>query len=391
MGIAGGNLGGAGLFSRQKTAIAVRMLAFFILVVLACTGCGQARLSDSTPTPEPLVPTPPTKTLESKEVTALSSPTADASSLPEIHNVERERFGVGVASGSISDYPVDRLGIGWYLNWQVEVDPAHPDGAAFWQMVRVSEEGYRPDETTIQSAALANPGSIWLIGNEPDVTWQDNTTPKRYAELYHELYYLLKTADPSCRVAIGGVSQPTPLRLSYLDRILEAYQARYGEPIPVDVWNVHGFVLREEVDSWGVRIPPGIEADTGVLYEIEDHDDIGAFQGQILAFRRWMAERGYRDRPLVVSEYGILMPSDYGFEEERVQAFMEASFDYFLTATDDAVGYPADGNRLVQWWCWYSLADTVYSTGNLFDPTTKTLTYLGDAFARYSLQGSGSP
>ncbi|HID61966.1 MAG TPA: hypothetical protein EYP49_04405 [Anaerolineae bacterium] len=155
-------------------------------------------------------------------------------------------------------------------------------------------------------------------------------------------------------------------------------------PVPeMDVWNVHNFLLREERDSWGVGIPPGLDATAGVLYEIEDHDDLEAFQSQILAFRRWMAERGQRDRPLVVSEYGIVMPPDYGFDQARVQAFLHATFDYFLTATDDALGYPQDGNRLVQWWAWYSLADTVYPTGNLFDPETKTVTPLGAAFARY--------
>jgi len=331
------------------------------------------------------VPTPTAKRPQGEaDPGALPTSTAGTpEALPAIPPQGRERFGVGVPISPITDYTVERLGIGWYLNWRVEVNPPRPGGVAFWQMIRLSEEGYRPDAATIRAAASANPGSVWLIGNEPDVVWQDDTTPQRYAKLYHELYHLLKSADPTCRVAIGGVAQPTPLRLAYLDRVLSAYQTRYGEPMPVDVWNVHNFLLREERDSWGVGIPPGLDATAGVLYEIEDHDDLEAFQSQILAFRRWMAERGQRDRPLVVSEYGIVMPPDYGFDEARVQAFLHATFDYFLTATDDALGYPQDGNRLVQWWAWYSLADTVYPTGNLFDPETKTVTPLGAAFARY--------
>jgi hypothetical protein len=288
--------------------------------------------------------------------------------------------------GSITDYPVGQLGIGWYLNWGVRTNPARPGGAAFWQMVRVWEGGYRPDGSTIAAAAAANPGSFWIIGNEPDVRWQDNTTPERYADLYHELYHLLKGTDPTCQVVIGGVSQPTPLRLAYLERILSTYEARYGQPMPVDVWNVHAFILREERDSWGVDIPPGMGANTGTLYEIDDHDDLSIFAAHIHTFRRWMADREQRDKPLVVTEYGILMPSDYGFGTAEVQAFMEGSFDFFLTATDGAVGYPRDGNRLVQWWCWYSLAapEDYYPTGNLFDPATKALTPLGTAFAAYS-------
>jgi hypothetical protein len=296
--------------------------------------------------------------------------------------------GVPVEGGSIADYPVQGLGIGWYLNWGVEVSPTRPGGLAFWQMVRVSGSqargaGYRPDAGTIQAAAAANPGSTWLIGNEPDVAWQDNTTPERYAELYHELYQLIKSIDPTCQIAIAGISQPTPLRLAYLEQVLDAYRDRYGQPMPVDVWNVHGFVLREERDSWGVGIPPGSDATAGVLYEIEDHGDLEAFQNQIVAFRRWMAEHGQRDRPLVLSEFGILMPADYGFGPVQVQAYLYATLDYLSTATDEQIGYPQDGHRLVQWWAWYSLADTVYPTSSLFDPETKALTDLGRAFTVY--------
>jgi hypothetical protein len=280
---------------------------------------------------------------------------------------------------------VEKLGIGWYLNWGVRMEPPRPAGADFWQMVRVSEQDYRPDAETIRAVASANPGSFWLIGNEPDVPWQDNATPERYAVHYHDLYGLLKSADPTCQVAIGGVSQPTPLRLAYLERVLSTYESRYGEPMPVDVWNVHNFILREERDSWGVGIPPGMDADSGMLYEIEDHDDATIFREQLVVFRRWMSEHGERDKPLVISEYGILMPEDYGFDQERVQRFMEVTFDTFLTARNEVIGYPEDGDRLVQWWCWYSLAapEDYYPTGNLFDPETKALTALGAAFARY--------
>ena len=47
-------------------------------------------------------------------------------------------------------------------------------------------------------------------------------------------------------MAIGGVSQVTPLRLDYLERVLAAYEKQYGQPMPVDVWNVHTFILREQ-------------------------------------------------------------------------------------------------------------------------------------------------
>lgn len=165
--------------------------------------------------------------------------------------------------------------------------------------------------------------------------------------------------------------------------ILEAYQRLYDQKMPVDAWNIHAFILREERDSWGIDIPPGISDDMGVLYEIKDHDDLEICKRQIVDFRRWMEERDERHKPLIVSEYGILMPEDYGFPHETVRDFMYETFDYFLTAIDDTLGCPADGNRLVQRWAWYSLSDTRYPTGNLFDPKTKEITALDIDYKNY--------
>jgi len=86
---------------------------------------------------------------------------------------------------------------------------------------------------------------------------------------------------------------------------------------------------------------------------------------------------------LIVSEYGIVMPPDYGFGPERVIRFLHGTFDFFLSASDPELGYPPDGNRLVQRWCWYSLADTGYPAGNLLDPQTGQMTEVGQAWREY--------
>jgi hypothetical protein len=119
------------------------------------------------------------------------------------------------------------------------------------------------------------------------------------------------------------------------------------------------------------------------LREVDDNDSLDIFRDQIWAFRRWMRDRGQRDKPLIVSEYGIAMPEDYGFGPERVMRFLYGTFDFFLSASDPSLGYSADGNRLVQRWCWYSLADTEYPTGNLFDPHTRRITPVGQAWVDY--------
>ncbi len=299
----------------------------------------------------------------------------------------RARFGVGVPgyplSSSVS-LPAEQLGIGWYVNWNTSASPARPGGVEFAQMIRVKHGMLNPPLSTIADIARSVPGSLWLVGNEPDrATWQDDATPVQYAAAYHQAHEAIKQADPTALVAIAGVIQPTPLRLRYLDAVLAAYQQLYGEVMPVDVWNVHNFILREERGSWGAEIPPGLSEDQGVLYDVDDNDNLEIFKSQILSFRRWMKDRGQRDKPLIVSEYGIVMPPDYGFGPERVIRFLHGTFDFFLSASDPELGYPPDGNRLVQRWCWYSLADTGYPAGNLLDPQTGQMTEVGQAWREY--------
>jgi hypothetical protein len=189
-------------------------------------------------------------------------------------------------------------------------------------------------------------------------------------------------------VAIGGVVQPTPIRLQYLDLILDAYQDQYGEPMPVDVWNVHNYVLREGVTGWGCGVPPGTDPSLAIDYDIQDHDRLDYWTGHLVATRQWMRDRGYRDRPLVVTEFGILMPEFYGYDHPRVRAFMLATFDWLTTATDPDTGYPADGDRLVQAWAWFSLSGSTFETwpvwSHLFDPDTLSITDLGREFGAYT-------
>lgn len=376
----------------------VAMLAAAWLVDGAGSATARPTPLRPRPTAEPLVPTPlpafrapATPEPTSAEGQAGASPIVAPVPIPEgtsdtafpFGGSARDRVGLGFATGLINDYEWGAGAPGWWLNWRVQPDPPAVSGSRFAQMVRFNRDKFRPDEEALAAAAAANPGALWLMGNEPDVAWQDDATPEQYAATYGRLYQVIKAADPTALVAIAGVSQPTPLRLAYLDRVLAAYQQQFGTEMPVDVWNVHAFVLREERDSWGVGIPPGMAEDTGILHEIDDHADMTIFRQQIVDFRRWMAERGFRDKPLVVSEYGILMPESYGFSPDAVAGFMADTFDFFLTAADAELGYPPDDNRLVQAFCWYSNSDTVYPTPSLFDPQTGVITPVGEMFTAY--------
>lgn len=364
----------------------------------------------------------------------LAAPRADAT--PPSHSIwlpliakaptSSYRLGFGLTSGSLSQYPeAASLKAGWYVDWNVRIKPQRPNNMEYVQMVRLHQTltcplfsadawnrascpyavphsySFSPSADTIVQAAKANPGSLWLIGNEMDRRdWpgggQDEMLPELYATAYHELYTLIKGVDPKAQIAIGGVIQATPLRLEYLTKAWNAYQQRYGSPMPVDVWNVHNFILKEDINDYGASIPPGSTAQTGVLYPTEvggdnTHVSMTIFDQQIRAFRAWMKDRGQQNKPLIVSEYGVLYQHITAADTpEEVQDFMLKTFDYFLNTRDCNLGYPADGCRLVQRWAWYSFNDdgTLFGFnphGNFFNPKTYQITSTGVRFREYSL------
>lgn len=298
----------------------------------------------------------------------------------------RQRYGYVALSADWSQaFAIDTLNAGWYVNPSNHT-PA-PQGMDQTLVIR-TPSGYTLDRAVLGALVDANPGATWLIGSEPDCIWQDDVWPEEYAHIYHDLYIFIKNRDQMSQVAAGGIVQPTPLRLQYLDRVLAAYEAGYGRPLPADLWHIHNAILNEERGSWGADIPPGIEADQGVIRSVDDNDNLWIFQSQVRAFRQWMTDRGYGGYPLVITEYGVLMPDDYGFDVARVNRYMGDTFSYLAAATDPVLGAPWDGGRLVQRWTWFSLDVGPWDpftgegfNGNLFDPDTTAITAHGQHFA----------
>lgn len=323
-----------------------------------------------------------------------------------------DRFGVNVIRDygkAARDYDILQTRAGWYLDYATTGPTKQP--VSYVRVFRISDLLASDWRSFVEQAVTANRGTLWFIGNETDRYSQDGMPADEYARIYHRTYTYIKELDPTAMVGNAAIIQATPVRLRYLDAFVSAYRGFYGNRPPVDYWNIHNFILREELGTFGASIPPGLEAFAaeGRLYEVWQHGDIEIFKSHIVAFRQWMATNGYRDVPLTVSEYGILMPPDYvavepppgplppdiqKFDYPYVRDFMLASFDFFLDATDPATGYPQDGNRLVQSWAWFSLNDRVIDTslpfelwrgsnGNLLDHDSGALTPLGQDFANY--------
>ena len=310
------------------------------------------------------------------------------------------RFGVGERHHPVISYSVASLNVGWYMDWKTQTSPVRPGGAEYVQMLHVNSSSYSPSGSTLAARIAANPGALWLIGNEPDCIYQDDVLPQDYAQAYHDAYRFIKENDPTAKVSVGGIVQPTPIRMQYLDIVLDTYASLYSAPLPTDAWNIHTYILREASCAaypgacWGAEIPPGINATEGMLYALDDTDDLDIFRQRIVQFRQWMRDRGYRDTPLLISEYGTLLPyyepeslfydsEGNPFDEERARDYMYGTFDFLLTASDQNLGYLADENRLVQRWLWYSLDDIQYG-GALFDRFTHGMMQLGTDFGAYT-------
>ena len=339
-----------------------------------------------------------TEALEERQVTAYSVfanyTAASTRASDGTINYPNCRFGAGERYNPVMSYNVSSLNLGWYVDWRTQIAPPHPGGAEYVQLLHVNGTSYSPSGSTLADRIAANPGSLWLIGNEPDCIHQDSVLPQDYAQAYHDAYTFIKEHDRMAKVAAGNIVQPTPLRMQYLDVVLDTYASLYGEPLPTDAWSIHTYILREERadPGYGCGVPPGLDVDAGELYNWWESDRLDIFQARILEFRHWMNQRGYRNLPLYITEYGSLMPYNGDpyvhdgdvFDEVRAAYFMTSTFDYLLSATDPDVGYPADENRLVQRWLWYSLDDNVNYGGALFDQYTQNPTMLGTVFGAYT-------
>jgi len=315
----------------------------------------------------------------------------------------RQRFGVNVISayggvptfpGRITDYAgVEDLGFGWYSDWTVSRHAVLLPGMEFAQLVPT--RGWPPNWSAVREAVVANPGALWIIGNEPETRGQGELTPAQYAQIYHDAYHFIKELDGEAQVAIGGVVMPSPLRLRWLELCMDYYQSTYSETMPVDVWNIHVQILQEKrdpPDNWGCGVPFGLDVAEGRRYTIVDCASVDIFKQLIQEFCTWLVEHNERQKPLIISEFGVLMPSWYVGGDEVVLQFMEGTFSYLLYARDPQLGYAADEGRLVQRWMWFSLNYPPLNPltgeddfgGALYDwQRPDTLTPLGQRYREY--------
>lgn len=343
------------------------------------------------------------------------------------------RYGVASWNSAHNSF-ISELGAGWVQSFGLN-NPGVPSGVEFVATIRLNQlrdqDGKRLNEYELAHTELtdsglgalvdANPGRLWLVGNEVDRFFhQDDIMPQLYAEAYHDVYWFIKDRDPTAQVAISGLVQVTPGRLQYLDIVLDTYLEKYGTPMPVDVWNMHIYILPERrrtstppyYEHSSAAIALGTDPELAIwesdgtpaqcpqedVYCFAEHDDINIFIQQVRNMRQWMKERGQRNKPLIMTEFSLLYPytidsggscflqDEFGncFTPQRTSDFMTAVFNYLESATDPNIGYPLDNNRLVQQWLWYAMNDGLDGTPNkLVNDSATALTLMGTTYKNY--------
>jgi hypothetical protein len=379
------------------------------------------------------------------------------------------RYGVGyVPSYSKSLEWIPTLGAGWYINFSVYSAGQNVRSASFAPVIRVRQDQnangrlptykvtpplaftYRDANGNLQqglgSLISRNRGHYWLVGNEVDVNnqLQDNTMPDVYARAYHDVYDYIKKVDPTAKVAVAGLSMMTPGRLQYLTIVWDTYRALYGQDMPVDIWNMHLYILEERLpgnpnDYGDGKIALGTDPAIAKLSSVgnaalcpapgspdvpasdprpdvhcrAEHDRVTIFREQVYAMRQWMKARGQQNKPLIISEFGLLYPyifkdgawfllDEHGkpFDPPRVTKYLQETMTFLETAIDPNLGYPADGNRLVQQWLWYSVVTDVNASGgssnlistnfaNFAPGDPAALTTMGQAFRQKAAASLG--
>jgi len=124
-------------------------------------------------------------------------------------------------------------------------------------------------DQSVQSFASANPGRLYIVGDEPD---QWCMAPDNYAEIYHAFIAEVRRVDPTARVSPAGFAEPNdrccpePVdeacrvrmhSISYADQFYNAYVQRYGIAPPVEEWRFHDFGVgfaAGDLNGWWARV-----------------------------------------------------------------------------------------------------------------------------------------
>ncbi len=244
-------------------------------------------------------------------------------------------FGAALGYGLGGARELDAVGAVWYLDYGYRGKslPDHP---------RLFLVNTGADLRPVVEAAQRERGEWWQFGNEPNDPNQDAVSPSEYARRYHDFYFALKRADPTALIVSAGIADAD---WGWAEAFREAYRTQFGRYPRVDGWNIHNYLLGGCASAL----------------------DVSAFQKRILAFRRWMEHIGDVDKPLFLTEYGILygngccgchlIPPEAGTE------YMRATTRWLMES------------GTVQAWAWFAVQSGGRFNGDLVSPDGELTPY----------------
>lgn len=207
------------------------------------------------------------------------------------------------------------------------------------------------DERALSRVLREHPGSWWILGNEPNDPLQDDLSPSAYAAFYHRVSTWARRVDVTCRLMPAGIANAD---WRWAEAFRNSYRLQYGRYPTVSAWNVHNYVLDPA----------------------EDPLDVGRFAAQIESFRVWMTEAGEGDKPLVLSEFGVLSLPE-GADSEDVVRYMRGAVDWLRSSGS------------VQAWAWFSTRTGGQFPGDLYDDEGQ-LTLLGRTYGELAIGSCSS-
>ncbi len=383
----------------KRIWLSLFLLVMTVLPTLGVQASYQPRALSSSASAQTLLPDTPS-----------SGPSVQPAAATTYGMTQTCHFGLAMLDPWTS-FDLSTVGFGNYVDWGTQRKVNVPANIDYIRVLYVGDNNFLNDLASLPGMLAKNRGAVWIIGNEPDsqVIYQDHISAEVYGERFYDLATLIRQDDPTATIAFGPVIQPTAVRMYYLTKALARMAQLAGGVAQAhalfDVYTIHGFILNEaslydangKTVSWGAGLPVGYDPATWPAPDLIHPEwgetwktyDINIFKQRLINFRQWMKDNGDQDKPLWITEFGVLFPpmgNPYLYVSDPDTAnYMAQTFDLMLGYKDPALGFPVDNNRLVQKWTWFSLHHrrTVFG-GTLYDPANTYSTVVGDRFAQYN-------
>lgn len=239
----------------------------------------------------------------------------------------------------------------------------------FWNLSSGMIGRSEADRAKFRDYVLRNRGRVWIIGNEPEVTSQDNLTPTQYAQMYRTYYSTVSQLDPSATFAIASVGQVTyhaefDKVKPYYDAIFAEYKRLYGVDLPFHYWNLHAYYA-----GWA---PSHASTPTSMVDAV-----FTKLINPYIAYAQTVSNGRYKSNKILATEVGFAWPNDNALGISEA-----AGIEFMRLYTNRLVSGVNEGTFLGFFWFYGGWAGEPYFHSSLIDSSWKKPTAIGLAYAQ---------